>query len=348
MEMRDGDAMNKGAGTATQPFRIAITGDYEGLALSVAPWQTLGADAEVVTFTEPFRSPVETIAALRDFDAVTLMRERTPLTREILDQLPRLKFIVFSGKSNDTLDEQAASERGIIVCNSSPDLDSRPGDPGGRSPVELTIALLMGCTWRTGAATTLIREGGWAFHPGIPLRGKTLGIVGYGDIGRPVARVGLALGMDVLAFSRSLTDEAARADNVRRADLETLLSQSDVISIHLRLTSATRGMIGQRQITQMKDGVILINTARAPIVDEQPFLDALRSGKIAMAGLDVFWEEPLRLDHPLMRMPNVVMTPHIGYSTQEAMTLRYRGMLETLKEYRAGKIVGRYMAEPVR
>lgn len=325
-------------------FRIAITGDYERLALRFTPWCDLGRDAEVVTFTEPFRSASETVAALHDFDAVTLMRERTPLTREIIEQLPRLKFIVFSGKSNDTLDEKAAAERGIVVCNSSPDLAGAPGEAGGRSPVELTIALLMGCTWQTGAATTLIREGGWAFRPGIPLRGKTLGIVGYGDIGKPVARVGLALGMEILAFSRSLTDEAAYADNVTRSNLDTLLRQSDVISIHLRLTPSTLGMIGQRQIAQMKDGVILINTARAAIVAEQPFLDALRSGKIGMTGLDVFWEEPLPADHPLMTLPNVVMTPHIGYATEQAMELRYRGMLETLKEYREGKIVGRYAA----
>jgi phosphoglycerate dehydrogenase-like enzyme len=332
-------------GRSSGKFRVALTGDYEGLATTVAPWSELGEDAEVVAFAEPFASAQETIAALRDFDAVTLMRERIPLTREILEQLPRLKFIVFSGNGNETLDANAAADLDIVVCNSNPNLDLTGGAPGGKSPAELTIALLLDCTWRTGAATNLIREGGWAFRPGVPLRGKTIGIIGYGDIGKPVARTALALGMRVMAFGRSLTDEAAAADNVTRADLDQLLEESDVISIHLRLSPATRAMIGAPQIAKMKDGVIFINTARAQIVEEQPFLEALRAGKIAMAGLDVFWEEPLPHDHPLVEMPNVVMTPHIGYATEEAFTIRYRQMLETLVEYRRGNIIGRY-SEP--
>jgi phosphoglycerate dehydrogenase-like enzyme len=323
-------------------FRVAVTGDFETLAMQAAPWNTLGEDAEVVSFTKPFASAHETVKALRDFDAVTLMHERIPLTREMLEQLPRLRFIVFSGNRDETLDDKAAAARDIIVCKSSPNFDVPRDAPGGESPSELAIALLMGCTWQTGPATTLIRQGGWAFRSGIPLREKTLGIMGYGGVGRPVARVGLALGMHVLAFDRSLTDETARAENVARADLDTLLKNSDVISIHLPLTPATRGMVGAQQIAQMKTGVILINTARAPIVAEQPFLDALRSRKIAMAGVDVYWEEPLPAHHPLKQLPNVVMTPHIGYATEETMVVRYRGLLETLAAYRQGNIIGRY------
>jgi phosphoglycerate dehydrogenase-like enzyme len=148
--------------------------------------------------------------------------------------------------------------------------------------------------------------------------------------------------MHVLAFDHHLTDDTARTDNVAHVDLETLLKNSDVISIHLVLNATTRGLIGARQIAQMKDGVILINTARAPIIDEQPFLEALRTRKIAMAGLDVYWQEPLPVDHPLNKLPNVVMTPHIGYSTEETMAMRYRGLFETLVAYRQGNIVGRY------
>jgi D-3-phosphoglycerate dehydrogenase len=338
--------LTAGGASAAQPrstgkFRVAVTGDFERLAMKVAPWNTLGEDAEVVAFTRPFGSAQETVEALRDFDAVALMHERIPLTREMLDRLPRLKLIVFSGNRNETLDDRAAAARDIIVCKSSPSFDVPPDAPGGESPCELAIALLMACTWHTGAATALIRQGGWAFRPGVPLRGKTLGIVGYGGIGRPVARTGVALGMHVLAFSRSLTDEAARAENVTRADLDTLLKGSDVISIHLPLNASTRGMIGARQIAQMKDGVILINTARAPIIDEQPFLEALRTRKISMAGLDVYWEEPLPAHHPLKTLPNVVMTPHIGYATEETMAVRYSALLETLVAYRQGKIIGR-------
>jgi phosphoglycerate dehydrogenase-like enzyme len=327
--------------TDTAKFRVAITGDFERLALKVAPWSSLGEDTEVVAFSEPFGSAQKTVAALRDFDAITLMHERIPLTREILDQLPRLKCIVFSGKKNETLDDEAAAARGVIVCSSNPKFDVPSGSPGGKSPSELAIALLMGCTWQTGALTTLIRQGGWVARPGIPVRDKTLGILGYGSVGAPVARVGVALGMHILVYDRSLPDEKARAESVTRADLDTLLNKSDVISIHLPLNASTRGLIGAPQIAQMKDGVIFINTARAAIVVEQPFLDALRSGKIAMAGLDVYWEEPLPEDHPLKRLPNVVMTPHIGYATEETMVVRYRKLLEALAAYRQGNIIGR-------
>lgn len=327
-------------------FRVAVTGDFERLAMRAAPWSTLGADTEVVTFTEPFASASATVLALRDFDAVTLMHERIPLTREIIEQLPRLKVIVFSGRRNETLDDKAAAERGVIVCNSNPKFDVPGAEPGGKSPSELAIALLMACTWQTGPLTTLIREGGWAAQPGVPLRGKTLGILGFGSVGRPVARVGLALGMRILVYSRSLTEEAADVEKVARADLETVLQQSDVISIHLPLNTATRGMLGTSQIARMKDGVILINTARAAIIEERPFLEALRARKIGMAGLDVYWQEPLPADHPLKQLPNVVMTPHIGYVTEDTMVVRYRGLLEKLTAFRGGRIVGRYASKP--
>jgi phosphoglycerate dehydrogenase-like enzyme len=324
-------------------FRIAVTGDFESLATKAVPWSTLGEDAEVVVFTHPFTSASETVAALRDFDAVALMHGRVPLTREMLEQLPRLKLIVFSGRKAETLDDKAAASRHIVVCRSNPNFDLPPDAVGGRSPSELAIALLLSCTWQTGPMTTQIRQGHWPARPGIPLREKTLGIVGYGNIGRPVGRSGLALGMNVLAFGRSLTDETARAENVTRADLDTLLRNSDVISIHLPLNAATRGLIGAEQIAKMKTGVILINTARGPILAEKPFLDALRTGKIAMAGLDVYWQEPLPAGHPLIHLPNVVMTPHIGYVTEESMVIRYRGLLETLAAYRQGKVIGRYV-----
>jgi phosphoglycerate dehydrogenase-like enzyme len=328
-------------------FRVAVTGDFEGLAMTAAPWSTLGADAEVVAFTEPFASAREIVLALRDFDAVTLMHERIPLTGDIIEQLPRLKVIVFSGRKNEALDDKAAADRGVIVCNSNPKFDVPNSEPGGKSPSELAIALLLGCTWQTGPLTTLIREGGWAARPGVPLRGKTLGILGFGSVGRPVAWVGLALGMRILVYSRSLTEEDADAENVTRADLDTVLQKSDVISIHLPLNASTRGMLGTKQIAQMKDGMILINTARAAIIEEQPFLEALRTRKIAMAGLDVYWEEPLPDHHPLKELPNVVMTPHIGYATEETMVVRYRGLLEKLAAYRSGKIIGRYASKPL-
>lgn len=314
-------------------LRVAVTGDFENLAMQAVPWESLGQSVEVVAFHEPFRTAQDTIEALRDFDAVTLIHERVSLTREILENLPRLKLIVATGKRNEVLDAEAAIERNIIICKCNPSFDLPPNAPGGRSPVELAVALLLSCTWHTGQMTTLIRQGGWAAECGIPLRGKTLGILGYGSLGKPVARIGVALGMSVLAFGRSLTDESARADDVTRVDFDTLLKNSDVLSIHLPLTNTTRGMIGADQIAKMKDGVIIINTARASIIAEKPFLEALRSRKISMAGLDVFWQEPLPPDHPLKQLPNVVMTPHIGYATEETMIVRYRAIFDSLTSY---------------
>ncbi len=332
------------APAAPAHFRVAVAGDYEKLALKRDVWKSLGEDAEVVSFSQPFGSEQDTIRALRDFDALALMRERIPISRKVLEKLPRLRVIVFSGLMDKTLDHQAAADRGIIVCRALGMGWHEAGatHAGGGSPSELALALMLACAWHIPAADTLIRQGGWAFQPGIPMRGKTLGIVGYGNIGKPVARFGLALGMRVLAFSRSLTHEMARAEGVERADLETLLRAADVVSIHLPLTPATRGIIGAREIGWLKSGVILINTARAAIVDEAALLEALRAGKIAMAGLDVYWHEPLPATHPLSRMRNVVMTPHVGYVTEASMLDRYEAMAEVLASYRQGNIKGRY------
>jgi phosphoglycerate dehydrogenase-like enzyme len=340
-----------GVSSAQAPsrFRVALTGDYEHMALKAAAWNTLGEDAEVVSFNQPFRSSLDTVRALRNFDAVALMRERVPMPREVIEQLPRLKLIVFSGLMNATLDHKAAAERNIIVCRALGMGGNESASGGGRSgggPAELSLALMLACAWHIPQSDALLRRGGWIMQPDIPLKiplaGRTLGIVGYGGIGARVGRYGQALGMRVLGFSRSLTEEASRADGVTKADLETLLRTSDVISIHLPLTAATRGMIGPREIGWMKHGVILINTARGPIIDEPAMIEAVRTGKIAMGGFDVYNEEPLPSNHPLLKLPNVVMTPHIGYVSEAAIVNRYKALLEVLVAYRQGKIIGCY------
>ena len=321
-------------------FRVAVGGDYEHLALKHARWETLGEEVEIVSFNKPFNSPQETVAAFRDFDAVLLMRERVPMPREMLQQLPRLKLIVFSGLMNATLDHAAAAERNILVLRAL-GMEGDDDAPGG-GPAELALALMLACAWHIPQADALIRKGGWVMQPEIPIKiplgGKVLGIAGYGGIGASAGRYGKALGMKVLGFSRSLTDEIARADGVTRADLETLLRTSDVISIHLPLTAQTKGMIGARQISLMKPGVVLINTARAGIVDEAPMIEALRTRKIAIAGFDVFSKEPLPQAHPLLQLPNVVMTPHIGYISEAALASRYEAMLDVVLGYRQGTL----------
>jgi phosphoglycerate dehydrogenase-like enzyme len=330
-------------------FRIALAGDYEDLALRAAPWKSLGEDVEVVSFNKPLSAPPETIRALRDFDAVVLMRERTPMPREVLEKLPRLKLIVFSGLMNATLDHKAATERKIVVAQAlgmgggddeGPAANSSSG--GGGGPAELALALMLACAWHIPQADSLVRRGEWSMQPQIPLRiplsGKVLGIPGYGGIGARAGRYGKALGMSVLGFSRSLTEEAARADGVTRADLDTLMRESDVISVHLPLTAQTRGMIGARELGLMKPGVIFINTARGPIVDEKAFLEGVRSRRIAMAGLDVYDEEPLPRRHALTQLPNVVMTPHIGYVSESGMTSRYKALFQVVADYRKGVV----------
>ena len=346
-------AVSSAQAQAPTRFRVALAGDYDHVALKAAAWDTLGSDADVVSFNQPFRSTRETVRALRDFDAIVLMRERVPMPREVLEQLPRLKLIVFSGIMNATLDHKAAADRNIIVCRAmgmgggeEESSGSSGGGSGGGGPSELSLALMLACAWHIPQADALIRQGGWIMQPNIPLRiplsGRTLGIVGYGGIGARTGRYGQGLGMKVLGFSRSLTEEAARADGVTKADLETLLRTSDVISVHLPLTAQTRGMIGAKEIAMMKPGVILINTARGPIIDEKAMIEALQARKIAMGGFDVFDEEPLPANHPLLKLPNVVMTPHIGYVSESGMVNRYKALLEVLVAYRKGEIKGRY------
>ncbi len=335
-------------------FRVALAGDYEDIALRAAPWNTLGEDVEVVSFNKPLTQPQDTVRALRDFDAVVLMRERTPMPRQVLERLPRLKLIVFSGLMNATLDHKAAAERNIVIAQAlgmggddeeGPAANS-PNAGGAGGPAELALALMLACAWHIPQADAMVRRGGWAMQPEIPLKiglgGKVLGIPGYGGIGARAGKLGKALGMRVLGFSRSLTDEAARADGITRTDLEGIMRQSDVISVHLPLTAQTRGMIGAKELAMMKPGVIFINTARGPIVDEAAFIEALRSRRIAMAGVDVYDEEPLPRSHPFNRIPNLVMTPHIGYVSAGGMTSRYKALFDVVANYRKGVIKNRY------
>jgi phosphoglycerate dehydrogenase-like enzyme len=344
---RTSDALAK-----TPPaFRVAIAGDYENVAIQDAPWDSLGPDTEVVSFTKPLNTPAETIKALRDFDVVALMRERTPMTREVLEKLPRLKLIVFSGQMDATLDHKAAADRNIIVSRalgfgSDDDAPPESNSGGGGGPAELTMALMLACSWHIPQATDLIRKGGWVMQPEIPLKiplaKRTLGIVGYGSIGTVVGRYAQAFGMNVTGFSRSLTDEIAAKNNVTRGDLEQTLRTADVVSIHLPLTAQTRGIVGAKEIALLKPGAILINTARGPIIDEPALIDALRSRKIAMAGFDVYSQEPLPHNHAFLKLPNVVMTPHIGYISISGMASRYKALFEVVAAYRQGVIKGRY------
>jgi phosphoglycerate dehydrogenase-like enzyme len=286
--------------------RVAILDDIHSAYESTAGVRRLRERADVHIFTTPFGEP----AALRGFDAVVANRERTRFTRELLHALVDLRVIAQTGNHAYHIDLAAAAERGIVVAKAT----------GGFSTgaAELAIGLAMALMRSIPASDRAMKDGGWPRPLTAVLHGKTLGIVGFGHVGRHVARIGAALEMRVVAWGPRLTAEAAAAAGVERLELDDLLRAADVVSIHATLAPESRGLLDARRLALMKPTAYLINTARGPIVDEQALVAALAAGRIAGAGLDVFDQEPLPAGHPLTALPNVVLTPHLGWPTDEA------------------------------
>lgn len=309
---------------------LALLDDYQDVALKMADWSEIAKKVRIEQVRKPFANRSEATERLSGVSVIVAMRERTVFDAALLESLPNLKLLVTTGMVNASIDMEAAKACGITVC----------GTPGSRgAAAEHTWALLMALARSIPDETAGLRSGDvrWQRTVGFELRGRTLGIIGFGNLGRRVARFGRAFDMEVMAWSRSLTDEVAAENGVRRAEsLDALLSASDVVSVHLPLTSDTRGLIGKRELGLMKPGSYLLNTARGPIIDEVALLEALRSHKIAGAGLDVFDREPLPLDHPFRTLPNVVATPHIGYVTQETYELYYGGTAEVVMAFLNG------------
>lgn len=264
-----------------------------------------GPPIQVRIFSAPFGDPV----ALRGFDALIANRERTCFTRELLTELKDLRLIVQTGSHASHIDFAAAEECGIVVARASAG--------GSIGAAELAIGLAIAVMRRIPSNDAAVRRGEWNTPSTPVLHGKTLGIVGLGQVGRHVARLANAFGMRVLACGRSLTDAAAKEAGTERRELDDLLAEADVVSIHAALTPATRSLLDARRLALMKPGAWLVNTARGPIVDEAALIAALTEGRIAGAGLDVFDSEPLPFGHPLTRLPNVVLQPHIGYPTDD-------------------------------
>jgi phosphoglycerate dehydrogenase-like enzyme len=312
------------------PMRVAILDDYQGVALSMADWSSL---APAVSSVHPFHEPIRTdelAERLRTFDAVVAMRERTPFPASLLEQLPSLKLLVTTGRRNAAIDVNAATARGIVVCGTG---------TLATPPVELTWGLILSLARKIPRETTAMREGAWQTTIGIGLHGKTLGVIGLGRLGTDVAKIGKAFGMRVVAWSQNLTRDRTDALGVELVDKESLFQRSDVVTIHLVLSERTRGMVGERELAWMKPSAFLINTARGPIVDEQALITALRRSVIAGAGLDVFTEEPLPADHPLRRVENAVLTPHLGYVTTENYRLAYGEAVEDIRAFLDGSPV---------
>ncbi len=289
-------------------MRVAVLDDYQNMALRLADWSAVRRHAEITVFNDHLDDPGAVVDRLRPFDAVCVMRERTPLTREILEQLPRLKLIASTGPRNASIDTQAAAERGILVTATG--YDSTP-------TIEFAWSLILASMRGIDREAASLRAGGWQTGLGSNLRGKSLGVVGLGNIGREVARIGLAFGMKVIAWSQNLTQEKASAAGATLVDKGTLFREADVITVHLVLSGRTRGLIGAPELALMKPTARLINSSRGPIVDQAALIKALQARTIAGAAVDVFDTEPLPADHPFRTLDNLLATPHIGYVTEE-------------------------------
>jgi phosphoglycerate dehydrogenase-like enzyme len=310
--------------------RIAVLDDYQDAARRMADWSRLPAGAELAVFRDHVADLEAVAARLASFDVVVAMRERTPFPRALLERLPRLRLLVTTGMRNAAIDLQAAADRGVLVC----------GTGGLPYPTaELAWGLVLALARRIPREDRATREGRWQETVGLGLNGKTLGVLGLGTLGSRVARFGRAFEMDVLAWSQNLTAERAAEIGAVRVDRDELLARSDVVTIHLVLSERTRGLIGARELGLMKRTAYLVNTSRGPIVDEAALVRALRDGTIAGAGLDVYDEEPLPPDHPLRGLPNTVITPHLGYVTEETYRIFYGQALEDILAYLRGEPV---------
>ena len=310
--------------------RVALLDDYQGVALRMADWKSLPPGTEVVAFPDHLDDEGALAKRLADFDIVMAMRERTPFARTLLERLPKLKLLITAGMRNASIDMKAAAERGLLVC----------GTAGLPYPTaELAWGLILGLMRRVPAEDRATREGRWQTTLGLGLNGKTLGVLGLGTLGSRVAKVGRAFEMEVLAWSQNLTAERAAEAGATLVPKDELLARSDIVSIHLVLGERTRGLIGARELGLMKRSAYLVNTSRGPIVDEAALVQALRDGTIAGAGLDVFGTEPLPLDHPFRSLPNTVISPHLGYVTEETYRIFYGQAREDVEAFLRGEPV---------
>ncbi len=310
-------------------YRCAVLDDYQNVALKMADWSRVTGDADVTVFSERLGDEAAVARALQGFGIVCLMRERTPFPRSLIEKLPDLKLIVTTGLKNASIDVAAAKERGILVC----------GTEGAKHPTaELAVGLMIDLARHISEENARMKAGeAWQVTVGADLFGHTLGIVGLGNLGQRVAKVGQAFGMKVIAWSQNLTPERCAEHGVSYATKADLFQQSDFISIHMVLSDRSRGLISATDLGMMKPTAYIINTSRGPIIDETALIAALQNKTIAGAGLDVFDTEPLPRDHALRTLSNVVITPHLGYVTQDGYRAFYGGTVEAIRAFLDGK-----------
>jgi len=305
-------------------FKIAILDDYQNVARTMADWSILDGRAAITVFNDHLADADAVVARLQPFEIVCVMRERTPMTRDIIERLPNLRLIASTATVNASIDLAAAAERGVQLVHTG--YSSAP-------TVELTWALILADARHLVVETTAVRGGGWQQSVGEDLNGRTLGLLGLGNIGSAVARIGKAFGMNLIAWSQNLTAERAAAVDAVLVPKEKLFQQADVITIHLVLSRRTRGLVGAPELRLMKRTARLVNTSRGPIVDEAALVDVLRKGEIAGAAIDVFDQEPLPSNHPFRQLPNVLATPHIGYVSRGLYQRFYQDTVENIREW---------------
>ncbi len=313
-------------------LRCAILDDYLNISLKVADWSRIEDRVDVTVFNQPFASQDSAISALKDFEIILAMRERTPFPRAVFEALPKLKLLITSGMRNAAIDLAAAKDKQVVICGTN-----WPRDP----TAALTMGMILELTRSIGRENARMHAGEYLQkYVGIEIDGKTLGVVGLGKLGAKVATIAKTFGMNVIAWSPNLTPERCQEAGVTYATKDELFSTADIITIHMVLSDRSRGLVGAAELARMKPTSFLVNSARGPIVDEMALLETLKARKIAGAAVDVFSVEPLPLDHPFRKLDNLVLTPHLGYVTQETFIAHYSQMVEGID--------GWFKGEPVR
>ena len=320
----------RGARACGMSLRVAILDDYQNVALRLADWNSIGEDVAAQSLREHLFTEDDAAERLADFDVLVLMRERFGISASLMARLPRLKYIVVTGSHTQIVDVAAAKARGIPV--------SLTGATASWSAAEHTWALLLALARNIAIEDRNMREGRWMSEVGFRLEGKTIGLLGLGNLGARVAHYARAFDMKVIAWSENLTAERAQEAGAEWVTKNELLASADVISVQLKLSLRTRGLIGAAEFAKMKRSAVFINTSRGPIVDEAAMIQALENGLILRAGLDVYDSEPMAPDHPLRSVKNTVLTPHIGFSVEEGLHEFYREAAALIRDWRAGRV----------
>jgi phosphoglycerate dehydrogenase-like enzyme len=314
-------------------LNVAILDDYPRIALDLADWSVLDGKARITVFDRHLPQE-EAAAALQPFEVLCTLRERMSLPRSLIESLPRLRLITIIGPSLPNLDLEAATDHGVLVSHSN--LAHPAAAHIVNATPEFTWGLMIATVRRISHEGRRMREGAWQSAVGLILEGRTLGLLGLGRVGRRMAEYARVFGMPVVAWSQNLTSEAAAACGVQRVDKDELFRRADIVSIHVRLSERTRGLVTARELALMKPDAYLINTSRGPIVVEEDLIAALRAGRIAGAGLDVFDEEPPPAGHPFRTLDNVTATPHLGYVTRETLSAFYSDTVQAVAAFMAG------------